>query len=388
MTQVNYVERKHTDCEKWDALPEIFGENDLLPMWVADMDFQAPSCVLDALHQYISHGVFGYYRVPDSYYDSFIKWEEKHHGYRVEKDWIHFSPGVVSAFHWLIQFMTKPSDKVLVLTPVYYPFFHAIENNDRKLITSDLHNEGGVYTVDFEDFEKKIVENHVTAFILCSPHNPAGRVWTKEELKTMFDICRKHHVFVISDEIHHDLTFFGHKHTPSFSVGDYQDMMIAITAPSKTFNLAGCQNSIVLIPDDTLRKKWDDFVLGIHVTEGNSFGYIAARAAYEHGEEWLDNVRGIVSENYLFLKEELKKELPDVVVSPLEGTYLAWIDFAKYLKPEELKPFMQKTCGLAFDYGDWFGNESYGTFVRMNLATSRENVARAVSAITSSLKKS
>ena len=156
MTQVNYVERKHTDCEKWDALPEIFGENDLLPMWVADMDFQAPSCVLDALHQYISHGVFGYYRVPDSYYDSFIKWEEKHHGYRVEKDWIRFSPGVVSAFHWIIQFMTKPSDKVLVLTPVYYPFFHAIENNGRKLITSDLHNEGGVYTVDFEDFEKKI----------------------------------------------------------------------------------------------------------------------------------------------------------------------------------------------------------------------------------------
>ena len=270
---------------------------------------------------------------------------------------------------------------MIVLTPVYYPFLHAVENNRRRLITSDLVNTSGVYTIDFEDFERKIVENQVTLFILCSPHNPAGRVWTRDELQRLFDICRKHHVFVISDEIHQDLTFAGHVHTPSFRAGSYDDMMITVTAPSKTFNLAACQNSVIIIPDEALRARWDEYVLGLRVLSGNAFGYVAAEAAYSGGREWFDEVKEIIYGNYLFVKDAFAEELPEVIVSPLEGTYLCWIDMKAYVKPEEMKDFMQKKCRLALDYGDWFGGERFASFVRMNLATSRENVETAVKAI-------
>lgn len=381
MSQVKYVDRRNTNCNKWDAQTAMFGEEGLLPLWVADMDFQVPSCVTDALSAYVSQGVFGYYKVPDSYYQAFIDWEKQHHSYEVQREWIRFSPGVVSAFNWITQFMTQPDDAVIVLTPVYYPFLHAVKNNGRRLVTSDLVNTSGVYTIDFEDFEQKITENQVTLFILCSPHNPAGRVWTQSELQTLFEICRKHHVFVISDEIHQDLTFDGHTHIPSFRTGSYDDMMITVTAPSKTFNLAGCQNSLIIIPDGNLRRKWDAFVTGIRIQGGNAFGYVAAEAAYSGGRQWFEEVKEIIYGNYLFVKETFAKELPEIVVSPLEGTYLCWIDMKAYVNPEEMKDFMQKKCRLALDYGDWFGGERFSSFVRMNLATSRENVEKAVNAI-------
>ncbi len=381
MSQVKYVDRRNTRSNKWDGQTGMFGEEGLLPLWVADMDFQVPSCVTDALSAYVSQGVFGYYNIPDSYYQAFINWEKQYHSYEVRREWLRFSPGVVSAFNWITQFITKPEDAVIVLTPVYYPFLHAVENNRRRLITSDLVNTSGVYTIDFEDFERKIVENQVTLFILCSPHNPAGRVWTRDELQRLFDICRKHHVFVISDEIHQDLTFAGHVHTPSFRAGSYDDMMITVTAPSKTFNLAACQNSVIIIPDEALRARWDEYVLGLRVLSGNAFGYVAAEAAYSGGREWFDEVKEIIYGNYLFVKDAFAEELPEVIVSPLEGTYLCWIDMKAYVKPEEMKDFMQKKCRLALDYGDWFGGERFASFVRMNLATSRENVETAVKAI-------
>ena len=386
MSQVKYVDRRNTNSTKWDGLTGTFGEDGLLPLWVADMDFQAPDCVTEALNTYVSQGVFGYYQIPDSYYQAFINWEKEQHSYETKKEWLRFSPGVVCAFHWITQFMTKPDDAVIVLTPVYYPFFHAVDNNFRKLVTSDLINTDGVYTIDFEDFEQKIVDNHVSLFILCSPHNPAGRVWTRDELKTLLDICKKHHVFVISDEIHHDLTFAEHTHIPSFTVGDYDDMMITVTAPSKTFNLAGCQNSVIIIPDEALRKKWDAFVAGIRVVNGNAFGYIAAEAAYTGGHAWYEEVKEIIYDNYLLVKNSFEKELPDIVVSPLEGTYLCWIDMKAYIKPEDMKDFIQKKCRLAMDYGDWFGGERFGSFVRMNLATSKENVEKAVNVIIGELR--
>lgn len=381
MSLVKYVDRRNTNCSKWDGQSGMFGEEGLLPLWVADMDFQAPSCVTDALSAYVSQGVFGYYKIPDSYYRSFINWEKQYHSYDVQKEWIRFSPGVVSAFNWITQFMTKPEDAVIVLTPVYYPFLDAVKNNRRRLITSDLINTSGVYTIDFEDFEQKIVENNVSLFILCSPHNPVGRVWTRGELERLFDICRKHHVFVISDEIHQDLTFAGHTHIPSFTAGSYDDMMITVTAPSKTFNLAGCQNSVIIIPDEALRRKWDEYVTRLRVVNGNAFGYIAAEAAYSDGREWFEEVKEIIYENYLFLKDTLTNELPDIVVSPLEGTYLCWIDMKAYVKPEDIKDFIQKRCRLALDYGDWFGGERFSSFVRMNLATSKENIEKAVKTI-------
>ena len=385
MSLVTYVDRRNTDCSKWDAQSENFGEEGLHAMWVADMDFQVPACVTDALSAYVKEGVFGYYTAPDSYYNAFINWE-KEHGYTVKREWIRFSPGVVSGFNWIVQMMTKPKDPVIVLTPVYYPFLYAVTNNDRTMITSDLINDHGVYSIDFEDFEQKIIDNHVKLFIFCSPHNPVGRVWKKEELDKLVAICKKHHVFIISDEIHHDLLAPGQKHIPIASIADYDDSLVTVTAPSKTFNLAGCQNSIIIISDEKLREKWDAFTTSIRVTSGNTFGYIAARAAYTGGRPWLNEVNEIVHNNYLYVKETFERELPKLVVSPLEGTYLLWIDFGAYLSFDEMKDFMQKKCRLAFDYGDWFGGERFGTHIRMNLATSRENVETAVQAIVAHLK--
>ena len=387
MSLVKYVERKNTNCAKWDGLVDTFGEDELLAMWVADMDFQVPAPVVNALADYVNKGVFGYPITPDSYLEAFIDWERKYHSYEVKKDWIRFSPGVVSAFNWIIQFMTNPGDAVIVTTPVYYPFLNAVKDNNRNLIVSDLMETDGVYTIDFADFEQKIIENHVSLFILCSPHNPVGRVWKKEELAKLLDICRKHHVFVISDEIHHDLTYSNHKHIPSATVGNYNDMLITLTAPSKTFNLAACQNSVIIIPDKTIRKKWDTFVNQIHVTSGNAFGYVAAEAAYKDGRAWFEEIKEIVYGNYLYMKETLENALPGIVVSPLEGTYLAWIDLKNHVKVEDVKDFMQKKCKLAFDYGDWFGGERFGTHVRMNLATSRENVEIAVKAMIENIQK-
>lgn len=387
MSLVKYVERKNTNCAKWDGLVDTFGEDELLAMWVADMDFQVPAPVVNALADYVNKGVFGYPITPDSYLEAFIDWERKYHSYEVKKDWIRFSPGVVSAFNWIIQFMTNPGDAVIVTTPVYYPFLNAVKDNNRNLIVSDLMETDGVYTIDFADFEQKIIENHVSLFILCSPHNPVGRVWKKEELAKLLDICRKHHVFVISDEIHHDLTYSNHKHIPSATVGNYDDMLITLTAPSKTFNLAACQNSVIIIPDKTIRKKWDTFVNQIHVTSGNAFGYVAAEAAYKDGRAWFEEIKEIVYGNYLYMKETLENALPGIVVSPLEGTYLAWIDLKNHVKVEDVKDFMQKKCKLAFDYGDWFGGERFGTHVRMNLATSRENVEIAVKAMIENIQK-
>lgn len=386
MEKLVYVDRRGTNSVKWDGMTKMFGEEGLHAMWVADMDFQVPQCVKEALAKYVEEGVFGYYAVPSSYYEAFINWEEKHHGLKVEKEWIRFSPGVVSAFHWLVQMSTNEGDAVIINTPVYYPFSHAVNNNNRKLVTSDLINTNGVYTIDFEDFENKIVENNVKAFILCSPHNPAGRVWTEEELRTLFDICRKHGVFVISDEIHQDLVIGDKKQIPSYLVGDYADMMVAITAPSKTFNLAGGQNSIIMIPDETLRAKWDAFVKTIRVESGNPFGYIAAEAAYAGGEEWMESILVQLKENYNYVVETFAKELPEVVVSPLEGTYLAWIDLSAYVKAEDMKEFIQGKCKLAIDFGDWFGGDAYAQFIRMNLATSLENVKIGVDAIVNNLK--
>ncbi len=385
MSKVNYVDRRGTNCNKWDGQTQMFGEEGLHAMWVADMDFQTPSCVTEALEKYVQQGVFGYYRIPDSYYDSFINWEKTYHNYEVKRDWIRFSPGVVSALNWILKFMTNPQDAAIVLTPVYYPFLNAIKDNGRRLIESDLVNENGVYHIDFEDFEQKIIENKVKLFILSSPHNPVGRVWTKDELSKIIEICRRHNVFIISDEIHHDLTFADHTHIPLATIGDNDDMIITLTAPSKTFNLAACQNSIIIIPDASLRATWDQFAHGIRLENGNAFGYIAAEAAYTNGRPWLIEVKELIYSNFLYMKETLESARPELRISPLEGTYLAWIDLGAYVKPSELRDFMQKKCRLALDYGDWFGGERFGTFVRMNLATSRESVEYAVNALISQL---
>lgn len=379
-------DRLCTNCSKWDDLKGRFGEGNLISMWIADMDFQAPPSVLEALRARIEHGIFGYHIAPDAYYEAFINWEKKHHGYEVKKEWIRFSPDIVSALYWLVNLMTQPGDACIVMTPVYYPFHDAVKNNGRKLICSDLINTDGIYTIDYEKFEKDITDNDVKMFILCSPHNPVGRVWTREELIKTLDICKKHNVFVASDEIHQDLIIGDKKQIPSATVGDYDDILVTLTAASKTFNLAGCKNSFVIIPNEDVRAKFDRYVGSLHVINGNLFGYIAVEAAYRGGEDWLAEVIEIIRGNYNYIKEVFAKELPDVVVTPLEGTYLAWFDFSKYMPDYELKDFMQGKCRIAVDYGEWFGFAGAG-HIRMNLATPRKWIIKAVENIVTEMKK-
>lgn len=384
--KLEYVDRRNSDSMKWDGLLDTFKADGLLPLWVADMDFRIDEHITDALMEYVKTGVPGYYKVPDAYYDAFIKWEKEEHGLEVKREWIRFSPGVVTGFHMALQMLTYPGDAVLITTPVYYPFINAIKNNDRQIITSELVNDNGRYTIDFADFESKIKKNDVSLFILCSPHNPVSRVWTEGELTEMLRICRKYNVRIISDEIHHDLVFGGSKHVPTLSLACEEDKIIMMTAVSKSFNLAGFQNSFVVIKDDELRGIWDKYTTGNRVQSGNPLGYIAARTAYEQGKPWLEEVKKTIEGNFEAMSERLKEGLPDVVITPLEGTYLAWIDFGAYLRVEELQAFMQDRCGLAFDYGQWFGGGKSGTHIRVNLATSRENVLEAADRIIRNLK--
>lgn len=380
-----YVDRKGTHCEKWDGLGERFGREDLLALWVADMDFRVPQCVLEAEKDYLDTGVFGYYHPSEGYYQAFMDWEQERHGYSVQREWLRFSPGVVPAINWLIQIFTEPQDRVLVLTPVYYPFLHAVRDNERTLVACQLVHQDGQYSVDLAAFEAAIAENQVRMFIMSSPHNPVSRVWRREELTAMLDICKKHGVLVLSDEIHQDLTFDGHKHIPSATAGDYSHMVITLTAASKTFNLAGCQNAFVVLPDAKLRKEYDAFTKRIHIREGNPFGYIAVEAAYRGGKAWLQQVQEIIWNNYGYLREQLAIHLPKACVTPLEGTYLMWVDFAAYLQPEEMERFFEETCGIAVDYGAWFEGDGQ-SHIRVNLATSRENVEKAFSSILQGLQ--
>ena len=381
MEEIKYVDRVGTDCNKWDSMDARFGDNDLMALWVADMDFMVPECVRKAAREYADFGIYGYYKVPDAYYQNFIDWEEKYHHCHIEKQWLRFSPGVVSPINWYVNMKTKPGDGIIVLTPVYYPFLDAIRDNGRQLISCDLVRKDKVYHIDYADFEKKIVDNKVKLFILSSPHNPVGRVWKKEELEQLLAICRKHQVFVVADEIHHDLIMPGYEHTEILNIPGYTDMLVVLTAGSKTFNLAGCKNSFVILPDEKLRQEYDDFLATHRIRGGNAFGYVAVAAAFGGGRPWLEGVIDIIHKNAQYVEETLAEKLPEAVVSPLEGTYLQWVDLGAYVKPNETQELIQNKCRLAVDYGEWFGGERFGSFIRLNLATSPENIKEAVSRI-------
>lgn len=411
MDLVKYVDRKNTDCAKWDALDRSFGRGDLLAMWVADMDFEVPECVREALHRYVDMGAYGYYRAPEAYYNAFISWEKTYHGYEVKREWMRFAPGVVPAFNWLVQILAGAGEAVAVMPPVYYPFMHAVNNNGRRLVEIPLLLTEEGYVMDYEGFESAIVREDVRAFIFCSPHNPVGRVWKKDEIRRMLDICRRHNVYVISDEIHHDLIMSGHEHVPAASVtsgsdSSYDDILVTLTAATKTFNLASVQNSIVIIPDEKIRSMWDKFVEGIRITGGNAFGYVAVQAAYEKGRPWFEELLGIIEGNYRYLRGRLESGLPEVRVADLEGTYLMWIDLSAYIDPEgpadktegsdgnpetqspvaeAVKHLMENVCGIAVDYGAWFGGDEYAGCIRVNLATSRENIETAANRIIKAL---
>lgn len=386
----NCPDRHGTSCSKWDILPRKYGDADLVSMWVADMDFKAPEAVIEALRRKVDFGVFGYSMTTDGYYNAFINWERQRHGWQVEREWIRFTPGVVTGIFWCMHMLTQEGDAALIQMPVYYPFHHAIKDIHRKLICNELKNTGGVYTVDFEDFERKIAENGVKVFILCSPHNPVGRVWTEEELEKMLAVCEKYDVTVISDEIHHDLIIGDRSHIPTASVagGKYAHRVITLTAASKTFNLAGMKNSFVIIPDPELREQFDQVITALHEDTGNMLGYCAAEAAYTHGQEWLDTVLDIIRDNYHYVRRRVEDDLPKAVLSPLEGTYLAWLDLSGYLGKageEDMKDFVQTKARLAVDYGAWFGKGGEG-FIRLNLATHPDWVKKAMDGLAAAAK--
>lgn len=386
MSQVIYKDRLGTDCNKWDGCEEKFGDEHLLPLWVADMDFEAPSCVKQALKEYVDFGVFGYYQIPNRYYEVFINWEKTYHDYDVKKEWIRFAPRVVPAFNWLIHILTNERDGVLITPPVYYPFKDAVVNNNRTLVESPLMRLEDHYELDYEDFERKIKEQNVKLFIFCTPHNPVGRVWKKEEIVKVLDICKKYGVYVIADEIHQDIIMDGYQKVTAAATGNYDEIMVTLTAATKTFNLAGCQNSIVVIPNESLRKRYDDYLTRLRITGGNAFGYIAVQSAYEGGRKWIDEVLNIIEENYHLMKSILEEKLPKVWIPKLEGTYLMWIDLGAYVSADEIESVIQKDCGLAVDYGSWFGGEAYGTFIRVNLATREENIRLAAEKIVEALE--
>lgn len=386
MSQVIYKDRLGTDCNKWDGCEEKFGDEHLLPLWVADMDFEAPSCVKQALKEYVDFGVFGYYQIPNRYYEAFINWEKTYHDYDVKKEWIRFAPGVVPAFNWLIHILTNERDGVLITPPVYYPFKDAVVNNNRTLVESPLMCLEDHYELDYEDFERKIKEQNVKLFIFCTPHNPVGRVWKRDEIVKVLDICKKYGVYVIADEIHQDIIMDGYQKVTAAATGNYDEIMVTLTAATKTFNLAGCQNSIVVIPNESLRKRYDDYLTRLRITGGNAFGYIAVQSAYEGGRKWLDEVLNIIEENYHLMKSILEEKLPKVWIPKLEGTYLMWIDLGAYVSADEIESVIQKDCGLAVDYGSWFGGEAYGTFIRVNLATREENIRLAAEKIVEALE--
>jgi len=373
------IDRRGTNSLKWDALDKRYGDKNLIPMWVADMEFKTPEVVVEAMKKRIEHGVFGYSYVPDSYYESFINWEKNKYNYEVDKEWIRFSTGVVTSLYGFVNAFTKPGDSVIIITPVYYPFHNAVEDTGRKLITSELLNTSGIYTIDFENFENSIIENNVKLFIQCSPHNPVGRVWTEEELDKVLSICKKYNVLVVSDEIHQDIIIGKNVQIPAAIVNGakYADNIITVTSPSKTFNLAGLLNCNIIISDEKIRAKYDAYSKTINKTEVNIMGLTAAQAAYNHGEEWLGSLLDVIRHNYNHVKERLNEEAPKIIITPLEGTYLVWIDLRGYIEPKETRGFIQDKCRLAVDFGEWFSKECKG-FVRLNMATNPRYVEKAV----------
>lgn len=383
MEKIIYRNRRNTNSYKWDIIPSEYDKGETIAAWVADMDFAVPKCVRDAIIKSGRFGVYGYSFAGKDYYNNFIKWEKKRFNHTIERDWIRFSTGVVAAINWIVQSMTNQGDAIIIQTPVYHQFAESVKSNKRELICNDLVNTDGVYTINFEDFEKKIKDNNVKMFIMCSPHNPVGRVWKKEELVKMMDICKKYDVIVLSDEIHHDFAFNDNKHIPTMSISDY-DKLIMLTSSTKTFNLAALENSIIIIRDKKLRDIYDAKTSDIHESSGNIIGYIAAEAAFGGGEEWLEQVKSIIYSNYELLKNSLLGKFNKLTISPLEGTYLAWVDFGAYLKPEEISNFFKKKCGVVFNLGEDFGGDCK-TFVRINLATSKKNIQTICSRIKQNL---
>ncbi len=384
------IDRTGRGQAKWEprGLKEMFGDENLLSFWVADMDFRVAPPIRDALIEAAEHGCIGYTGLDPEFYEAYINWQKRRNGWEPDALWFRYTPGVVPAINLLLLAMTNEGDEILIQRPVYYPFTDSIVKQKRTVVSSSLVNKNGKYEIDFEDFEKKASSPKCTAFILCNPHNPVGRVYTEEELRKMGEICNRHGVFVIADEIHSDLIAKGHKHVVYAKLGkEFEQNCAVCHAPSKTFNLAGLQLSCILIPNEKIREKFDAIQNRYSITSPNYFAPVAAKAAWKDGEDWLAAVYEYMFGNYEFIVDFCKKTWGDkVIVSPLEGTYLAWLDFRQLESdPDKLQDLVRKEAKVALDEGYIFGPEGAG-FERINLACPRELIVELMERLAKVIK--
>jgi len=385
------INRLGTSSVKWDyqkngigmvqtdAADAKHGANRLLPLWVADMDFQSPPAAIEALADRAKHGVFGYTMPSDAYFEALINWMDKHYDRQIKKEWVVMTPGIITGINMMIQTFVAPGEKILLQTPVYYPFFSSIENNGAEIVRNELVLDNGRYLMDFDDLAEKTADPAVKMAILCSPHNPIGRVWTKEELTRFGEICLANDVLVVSDEIHCDLIFPGHTFTSFASISEeFAQNSIVCTAPSKTFNLPGLKTSNMIIPNRKLRLQFSKTMESAGLMGGNTFGIVGTEAAYRHGEDWLNALLVYIMDNYRFMVDYIGEHLPMLTVLPLEGTYLVWVDCrALGLDADTRQEMFLEKANLFLDEGELFGPEGLG-FERFNIACPRSILAEAL----------
>lgn len=366
------IPRRETNSYKWDT-PE---EEGVLPMWVADMDFRTAPAIVDALSRRVEHGIFGYTKVPDAYYDAVVRWFGSRHHWQIDPRWMIYTSGVVPALSAIIKALTEPGDKVIVQTPAYNCFFSSIRNDGCELSANNLVYRGGRYTIDFDDLEAKAADQRAKLLLLCNPHNPVGRVWTQEELLRIGEICLRHGVMVVADEIHCELTYEGHDYTPFASLSDeFLQHSVTCISPSKAFNLAGLQIANIVAADDAVRRRIDRAININEVCDVNPFGVIATIAAYGEGGAWLDALRKYLWENYEYLRRFFAERLPQYPVLPLEGTYLVWIDCrASGLDSDAVTERLQEQQRLMVNPGTMYGPGGEG-FIRLNIACPRTLLA-------------
>ncbi len=367
------VPRRGTNSYKWDLVKQ----EDVIPLWVADMDFAVAPPIQEALRKRMEHPVFGYTLVPDSYYEAVINWFCRRHNWHIEKDWILYTSGVVPAVSCAIKAFTLPGEKVLLQTPAYNCFFSSIRNQGCEVLENELVREGDTYRIDFDDFERKCADEKTTVFLLCNPHNPCGRVWIKEELQRMADICRKHHVKVISDEIHCEIIMPGCHFTP-FALVD-EDNGVTLNSPSKNFNIAGLQIANVICKNDEWRRRIDRVINIYEVCDVNPFGVIALQAAYNECGDWIDEMNQYVWGNYQYLKRFVLDELPQIQVIRMEGTYLAWLDIMCYeLSSDEATQQLLHEGRVFVSSGTLYGRKAGEGYLRLNLACPRETLKQGL----------
>lgn len=365
------VNRRNTDCVKWNnEIPE-----DVLPMFIADMDFEVLPEIVDALQKKVNQHIYGYTVLTPAYKNAVVSWMKTRHNWEIQPEWIVPIFGVVPALNASVQAYTQVGDAVLITPPVYGPFSRSVENNGRRLVKSSLINNNGHYTIDFKDFEEKIVNENVKMFILCSPHNPVGRVWTKDELTKIIDICVKHEVMIISDEIHQDFVYKPNKHVPTASINkDASKYIVTCTAPSKTFNLAGLQTSNIIIEDQEKREQFEAILGNLGVHGVNMMGASTCEAAYTHGALWVDEMTDYLSDTMNYAYDYVTKNIPNVTMTKPEGLYLAWFDFSKLgMTNEEVEEFLQNKVKVKPNAGTFFGQEGE-CFARINFGCPRSYV--------------